>query len=138
MRIYYHTGGELGGNSRLWSVAIAGGRPEKVMERVAAAALSPDGKTVAVVAGDSSGIAGLGFSTQSAQGPSRFWRVPLDGGPSEEVQSDRQVWDFAWGGSSTQPARGGCRRMAVCRRTTPPTAAIAWSRRRSMDRVCVT
>jgi Tol biopolymer transport system component len=46
-RVYYIVGqGELARS--LWSSAVAGGEPEKVLDRVTRAAISPDGKTMAV------------------------------------------------------------------------------------------
>src|SRR5262245_21435227 len=64
----------------LWSVSSAGGAPELVMENVSRAALSPDGKTLALFrpqGNDYQGVYSLWLSTPPGHEPTRYSKPPL-------------------------------------------------------------
>jgi Tol biopolymer transport system component len=63
----------------LWSVAVGGGQAEKVLDGVLAAALSPDGKTMVVMARDSQGQYHLAFSSPPGAPPKPYTHPPLSG-----------------------------------------------------------
>jgi serine/threonine protein kinase len=75
--IYFTTGTLQGGD--LWSVAVAGGQAQKVMAGVVRAVLSPDGKTMAVLAPDVPGLFRLAFSSPPGAPPQPYGRPPLSG-----------------------------------------------------------
>ena len=125
-RIYYITG--IRPNTSLRSIAVAGGASNKIVDRVYKADLSPDGKTLAMLVPDTPGEYRLAFSSPPGAAPrpysqvplsdapltelrfditgrrlglssgDRFWKVPLDGGPPEEVMGaqGRVVGRFTW------------------------------------------
>ena len=126
-RIYFITG--IRPKTVLRSIAVAGGSSEVVLDRVSKADLSPDGRTLAVVVPDAEGAYQLAFSSPPGATPrfdsriplsdgallelrfdltgtylgvsnnDRFWKIPLDGGPSEEVERRPRApftWRFAW------------------------------------------
>ena len=138
-RIYFTSGMFAGGpanNRSLWSVAVGGGQAEKILDGVPSAALSPDGKTMVVMAPDSPGQYRLAFSSPPGappkpytrpplsgarpldpswifqftptgrnvgflahpRGAPEFWRIPLDGGPPEELwrATDNALREFTW------------------------------------------
>jgi serine/threonine protein kinase len=74
-RIYYLT--RRRPNTGLRSVAVAGGGSEKVLDGVYRADLSPDGKTLAVLAGDSAGSYRLAFSSPPGAAPIPYAQPPL-------------------------------------------------------------
>ena len=76
-RIYYTSGTRV--NSRLWLVAIAGGQAEKVLDGVLSATLSPDGKTLAVMAPESAGRYRLAFSSPPGARPQPCSRLGFSG-----------------------------------------------------------
>ncbi|HEY1341142.1 MAG TPA: protein kinase [Bryobacteraceae bacterium] len=58
-RVYYLAGQQ----TALWNVAVAGGQPRKVLDNIYSAALTRDGKTLAVLAVKPNGLVGLAFSS---------------------------------------------------------------------------
>jgi eukaryotic-like serine/threonine-protein kinase len=74
-RIYYVTGTRP--NSRLRSVAAAGGPSETVLNRVSQADVSPDGKTLAVLLYDAAGRYRLAFSSPPGAAPRPYTQPPL-------------------------------------------------------------
>ncbi len=73
--IYFRQG--AGGGSTLWSVALAGGMPEKILEGVSRADISPDGKTLAVIVTEG-GRAQLGFSSPPGAKPVPYSQSPFN------------------------------------------------------------
>jgi eukaryotic-like serine/threonine-protein kinase len=74
-RIYYLTGTKP--NNSMRSIAVAGGPSEKVLDHVTQADLSPDGKTMAVLAADSTGLYRLALSSPPQSAPQPYLKVPL-------------------------------------------------------------
>jgi hypothetical protein len=132
-RIYYIAG--IRPNTVLRSIAVAGGPSEKVLEAVSKADLSPDGKTLAVLVPDAQGQHRLALSSPPGAPPQsdsrvafsdsglaelqfdlrgkylgisnndRFWRIPLDGRPGEEMERGATApftWRFAWSSDDGQ------------------------------------
>ncbi|HJT89835.1 MAG TPA: protein kinase, partial [Bryobacteraceae bacterium] len=77
-RVYYLVY-ERGGNSSLWSISIAGGPPEHVLSRTNEAALSPDGRTLAAMVREPSGLYRLAFSSPPGAAPRFYDGKPLAG-----------------------------------------------------------
>jgi serine/threonine protein kinase len=80
-RIYFTMGKVLGARSNpsLWSVAVGGGQAEKVLDGVPSAALSPDGKTMVVMAPDSPDQYRLAFSSPPGAPPKPYTHPLLSG-----------------------------------------------------------
>jgi serine/threonine protein kinase len=130
-RLYYITGTRP--DMVLRSIALAGGPSEKVLDRVVRADLSPNGQSLALLVRDAQGAYQLAFSSPPWASPQpdsrvplydiaiaelafdvsgkylgisnndRFLRVPLDGGPSEEMQRGTRApftWRFTWSADS--------------------------------------
>jgi serine/threonine protein kinase len=133
-RIFYLT--RRRPNTGLRSVAVAGGASDKVLDGVYRADLSPDGKTLAVLAQDTPGSYKLGLSSPPGATPVpyarpplsnlrdtgtlttlrfdpggrylglftgarqvvEFWKIPMDGGPPEEMLGGRGIGTghFVW------------------------------------------
>jgi serine/threonine protein kinase/Tol biopolymer transport system component len=77
-RIYFLMGQRPAGS--LWSIAIAGGAPQKILDGVVAAELSPDGNTLAVLAPTVPGQYGLyrlAFSSPPGANPKFYSQAPL-------------------------------------------------------------
>ncbi len=113
-RIYYITG--IWPKTVLRLIAVVGGPADVVLEGVRRAALSPDGRTLAVLMADARGASQLAFSSPPGTAPQRdsrmqladnaisemqfdlegrylgisnnnqFWRVPLAGGAAEQLR----------------------------------------------------
>jgi hypothetical protein len=61
----------------LWSISAAGGEPELVQENVSAAALSPDGKTLALFREAEEGLLTLSLSSPPGSPPVPYTRPPF-------------------------------------------------------------
>jgi Tol biopolymer transport system component len=61
----------------LWSISAAGGAPELVLENVSAAALSPDGKTLALFREAQEGLLTLSLSSPPGSPPVPYTRPPF-------------------------------------------------------------
>jgi serine/threonine protein kinase len=85
-RIYYITG--IWPKSVLRSIAVVGGPSDVVFEGVRRAALSPDGRTLAVLMADARGEYQLAFSSPPGTVPRRDKRVPLSDNAISEMQFD--------------------------------------------------
>ena len=122
-RIYFITGTRP--KTVLRSIAVAGGPSQAVLDGVAKADLSPDGKTMAVIVPDARGVYQLAFSAPPGRPPrsesrislsdnalselrfdlsgkylgvsnnDRFWRIPLDGGRIDEMPRHPRA-PFTW------------------------------------------
>ncbi len=68
--IYYHAGGDL------WSVGVAGGAANRVMERVNAGCVSPNGKVLAFMRG-MTGNVGLWITTDKDTQPQKYRATPF-------------------------------------------------------------
>ena len=77
-RVYYLVYGG-GSFSSLWSIGVAGGGAEKVLEGTNQAALSPDGKTLAAMAREPSGLYRLAFSRPPGTTPKPYEQQPVAG-----------------------------------------------------------
>lgn len=75
-RVYYLVY-QGSGNSSLWSIGVAGGQAEKILERTNQAALSPDGKTLAAMIREPTGLYRLAFSTPPGAAPRPYAQEPL-------------------------------------------------------------
>jgi Tol biopolymer transport system component/predicted Ser/Thr protein kinase len=78
-RVYYEAGGAVP-DYELWSVAVAGGEPEKLSDHVAGFAVSPIGNTVAVAQTDQRGHLSVAFSTPPGAPAQRYDKPPFDRG----------------------------------------------------------
>jgi eukaryotic-like serine/threonine-protein kinase len=78
-KVYYETGGATN-NTVLWSVAVAGGEPEKLFDHMADFAISPTGSTMAISQTDSRGQLSLSFSSPPGAPPKRYDKPPFDRG----------------------------------------------------------
>jgi Tol biopolymer transport system component/predicted Ser/Thr protein kinase len=85
-RIYYITGTRP--NTQLRSIAVAGGTSERVLDGVMKADLSPDGRTLAVLVPDAQGAYRLAFSSPPGSPPRYDARVPLTDNALSEIQFD--------------------------------------------------
>ena len=61
----------------LWSISVAGGQAEKVLDGISRAALSPDGRTMAVMARDPGGLYRLAFSSPPGSPPQGYAQEPV-------------------------------------------------------------
>jgi serine/threonine protein kinase len=115
-RIYYITG--IWPKSVLRSIAVVGGPSDVVLEGVRRAALSPDGRTLAVLMGDARGEYQLAFSTPPGTAPRRDTRVPLSDNALSEMQFDlegrylgisnnNQFWKVPLAGGPAEELRQG-------------------------------
>src|SRR5207302_302264 len=69
-RIYYVS------QRQLWSVGIAGGTPRSVADEVTSAAISPDGRTLALARGQA-GDAGVWIASPPGAPPRRYQSAPF-------------------------------------------------------------
>jgi Tol biopolymer transport system component/predicted Ser/Thr protein kinase len=77
-RVYFETGGETN-DTVLWSVAVAGGEPEKVFDYLLAFAISPAGNSMAILQPDQAGRVSLAFSSPPGGPLKRYDKPPFDG-----------------------------------------------------------
>jgi len=76
-RVYYIVKG-IGQDSSLWSISVAGGQAEKMLDHVRRAALSPDGKILAAIVAESVGdLYRLTLSSPPAVLPQPYSQGPL-------------------------------------------------------------
>ena len=75
-RVYYLVY-QGSGNSSLWSIGVAGGGAEKILDHTNQAALSPDGKILAAMVRESSGLYRLAFSTPPGAAPRFYSQEPV-------------------------------------------------------------
>jgi Tol biopolymer transport system component len=61
----------------LWSISVAGGQAEKVLDGISRAALSPDGRTMAVMARDAGGLYRLAFSSPPGSTVQGYGQEPI-------------------------------------------------------------
>ncbi len=79
-RLYYIA--EHGGRNALWSINIAGGAPELALDDVAQAAISPDGRMLALLRPENSGAAcSLWTASPPGNAPQRLRAAGFDPGP---------------------------------------------------------
>jgi predicted Ser/Thr protein kinase len=76
-RVYYETGGSAN-DTVLWSVAVAGGEPEKLFDHMADFAISPIGNTLAIAQTDERGQLILAFSSPPGAPAKRYDKPPVD------------------------------------------------------------
>ena len=93
-RVYYIV--NRSDDRSLWSISVAGGQAEKVLDGISRAALSPDGRTMAVMARESGGLYRLAFSSP----PGSTWQ----GYAQEPISKMRSI---PGGNSSLQFSRDG-------------------------------
>jgi Tol biopolymer transport system component len=74
-RVYFTVNRSVGDTS-IWSISVSGGQAEKVLDGISQAALSPDGKTMAVMAKES-GLYRLAFSSPPGTTPQPYMRDPV-------------------------------------------------------------
>jgi Tol biopolymer transport system component len=83
-RIYFRQG--AGAESSLWSVAIAGGMPEKILDGISLSDISPDGKTLAVITTEGSRRQ-LAFSSPPGAKPVPYTEAPFNDAAYMQGQS---------------------------------------------------
>jgi len=76
-RVYYETGG-ADNNTVVWSVAVAGGQPEKLFDHTIDFAISPAGNTMAIAQTDEPGQLRLAFSSPPGAPAKRYNKPPFD------------------------------------------------------------
>ena len=105
--IFFFSQGKSG--PALWQVGATGGAPELVQENVSAAALAPDGKTLAFLRADSEGREPLSLwlTTPHGGAPRKYTGAPFDAGKYQLgylafSRDGRQlgIWISRWDGSS--------------------------------------
>lgn len=107
-RVYYIV--DLANDPSLWSISVAGGQAEKVLDGVARAALSADGRTLAVMAKQPGNLYALAFSSPPGSPPQPYAQEPISrfraitrGGSSLQFTPDgRHLGFYTDGGGSVQ------------------------------------
>ena len=69
--IFYHS------DENLWSISVAGGQPEKILDGVLNTQLSPDGRTLALMARQPGGLYRLAFSSPPGTPPQPYSGEPV-------------------------------------------------------------
>ncbi len=132
-RVYYETGGANNGTV-LWSVAVAGGEPEKLLDHMVDFAISPVGNRMAITQTDDRGQWRLAFSSPPGAPAKRYDKPPFDLGiatgapPYLRFTDDGTVLglSLAIGGFWKFPMNGGpAQRMSSLFRPQPP---FSWYR----------
>ena len=75
-RVFYYEN-YMGSDTSLWSVAVAGGEPELVMKDFVTAALSPDGKTLALLRTEA-GVTSVWISSLPGAPPRKYTPAPFE------------------------------------------------------------
>jgi serine/threonine protein kinase len=75
-RIFYTVNRSVGDTS-IWSISVAGGEAVRVLDGISQAALSPDGKTMAVMAREATGLYRLAFSSPPGAPPQPYALEPV-------------------------------------------------------------
>jgi serine/threonine protein kinase len=76
-RIYYIVNRGSRANMDLWSIGVAGGQPQKVLDGILEASLSPDGRSLAVLEREPGGLYRLSFSSPPGAKPQAYGREPV-------------------------------------------------------------
>ena len=76
-RLYYLVSAAGSTSPDLWSIGLAGGTAEKVLDDITAAALAPDGRTLAVMAEAPGGLYELAFSSPPGSPPKPYAQRPF-------------------------------------------------------------
>ena len=69
LRIYYIVGQRSLSDTSLWSISLSGGQAEMVLDGISEAAISPNGKTLAVLQKEAMGLYRLAFSSPPGDPP---------------------------------------------------------------------